>query len=101
VCAENVIVGESVGISEAQVNVGLSSKVEDGVNLVAFKAVHDFRGIGDIAMVEAEVPLVIECSRVVQRGAVVELVERYDIVRIGVCHGQMSHQPASTMKDTE
>jgi len=101
VCAENVIIGESVGISEAQVNMGLSSKVKDGVNLVAFKAVHDLRGISDIAMVEAEVPLVIECSRVVQRSAVVEFVERDDIVRIRVCHGQMSHQPASTMRDTK
>lgn len=97
-CAKYVIVGESIGISETQIDVGLSSKVENSVNFVAFKAVHDFRRISDIAMVEAEVPLVIECSCVVQRGAVVKLVERDDIVCIGVCHSQVSYQPASTVK---
>jgi hypothetical protein len=98
VCTKYIIVSESVGISEAQVDMGLSSKVENGVNFVAFKAVHDFRRICDIAMIEAEVPLVIECSCVVQRGAVVELVEGDDIVCIRVCHSQVSYQPASTAK---
>lgn len=99
VCAKYVIVGESVGISEAQVDMGLSSKVKNGVDFITLKAVHDFRRISDIAMIEAEVPLVIKCSCVVQRGAVVELVERDDIVCIGICHCQVSYQPASTMKD--
>jgi hypothetical protein len=48
-------------------------------------------------MVEGKVALVVESSSIVQRGAVVELVEGYDIVRIGICQGQMSYQPASTV----
>ena len=45
-------------------------------------------------MVECEVSFVVQDSSVVQRGAVVELVEGYDIVGIRVGQGQMSYKPA-------
>lgn len=92
--AEYIVIGEGVGIAKAQVNVRLRGKVEDGINLVAIEAVHDFGGIGDVAMVKAKVPLVIKCPRIVQRGAIVKLVKRDNVVGIGVCHGQVSYQPA-------
>ena len=87
---------ESVGVSETKVDMGLSGKVEDCVNVVSLQAVHDFRGVGDVAMVEGKVALVVESSSIVQRRTVVELVEGDDIVCIGIGQGQMSHQPAST-----
>lgn len=62
----NVGVGESVGVSEAQINVGLSSKVENGINVIALEAVHDLRWVGDVSVVKGEVSLVIEGTGVVQ-----------------------------------
>lgn len=96
-CTENIVIGEGVGVSKTQVNMGLGGEVEDSINLVALEAVHDFRRVSDIAMVEAEVPLVIECPRIVQRGAVVELIERDNVVGIRICHSQVSNQPAGTV----
>lgn len=65
----------------------MSCEVKDGVNFVALKTVHDLRRVGDVAMVEAKVSLVIEGSGVVQRGAIVELVERHNVVGVRICHG--------------
>lgn len=96
VCTINVGVGECVGVAETQVNVGLSSEMEDGVNVVSLQTVHDLGGVCDITMVEGEVSFVVKGSSVVQGGAVVEFVEGYDVVGIGVGQGQMSYQPAST-----
>jgi len=73
--------------------VGLRSEVENGINLVALEAVHDFGGVCDVAMVECEIALVVEGAGVVQRSAVVELVEGDDIVCIGVGQGKVSYQP--------
>ncbi len=75
VCAEDIGMGEAVRVSEAQVDVRLGREVEDGVDLVALEAVDDLGGVGDVTLVEGEVALVVQHSRVVQRGTVVELVE--------------------------
>lgn len=82
--AVHVGVGELVGVSEAQVDVGLGGKVEDGIDVMPLEAVHDLGGVGDVAMVEGEIPLVVEHPGIVQRRTVVELVEGHDIVGIGV-----------------
>ncbi|KFY44487.1 hypothetical protein V494_01461, partial [Pseudogymnoascus sp. VKM F-4513 (FW-928)] len=94
--AVDVGVGETVRVSERQVNVGLGGEVEDGVNVVALKAVHHLGGVGDVALVEGEVPLVIEGAGVVERSTVVELVKGDNVVCLRVCDGQVSYQPAST-----
>lgn len=96
VSAVDVGVGETVGVSEAQVDVGLGSEVEDGVNVVALEAVHHLGGVGDVSLVEGEVPLVIEGTGVVERSTVVELVEGDNVVCLWVCDGQVAHQPACT-----
>jgi acyl-[acyl carrier protein]--UDP-N-acetylglucosamine O-acyltransferase len=73
-----------IGVTEAQINVRLCGKVENCVNIVSFKAVHDFGRVCDIAMVKGEISFVIEDSRVVQGSAVVELIEGNDVVGIGI-----------------
>lgn len=92
--AVDVGVGEPVRVTEAQVDVRLRGEVEDGVDVVALEAVHHLGGVGDVALVEGEVPLVIEGAGVVERCAVVELVEGDNVVCVGVCEGQVSYQPA-------
>lgn len=94
--AVDVGVGEAVRVTEAQVDVRLRGEVEDGVDVVALEAVHHLGGVGDVALVEGEVALVIEGARVVERRAVVELVEGDNVVGLGVCEGQVAHQPAGT-----
>jgi hypothetical protein len=49
--------------------------VEDGVDIMAFHAVYHLGGVGDIAVVEGEIVLVVEHSSIVQGRAVVELVK--------------------------
>lgn len=88
---------EGVRVTEAQIDVRLGGEVEDGINVMASQAVHDLGWIRDIAMVEGEVALVIERPSIVQRGAVVELVEGDDVVRIWVGQGKMSYKPACTV----
>lgn len=92
--AVDVGVGETVRVSEAQVDVRLGGEVEDGVDVVALEAVHHLGGVGDVALVEGEVPLVIEGAGVVERSTVVELVKGDNVVCLGVCEGQVSYQPA-------
>lgn len=48
-------------------------------------------------MVEGEVTLVVQRPSVVERGAIVKLVEGDNVVRIGVGQGKMSYEPACTV----
>jgi hypothetical protein len=47
-------------------------------------------------MVKCEVSFVIEDSSVVQGGAIIELVEGDNVVRIRIGQGKVSYKPAST-----
>lgn len=91
----NVGVGESVGVSEGQVNVRLGSKVEDGVDVVTLQAVHNLSWVGDITVVEGEVPLVVQGAGVVEGSTVVELIEGDDVVGVWVGEGQVTDKPTS------
>ena len=92
----DVGVGESVRVSEGQVNVGLGSEVEDGVNVVTLQAVHHLSWVGNISMVEGKVALVVQSTGVVEGSTVVELVERDDVVGVWVGEGQVTDQPTGT-----
>lgn len=48
-------------------------------------------------MVECEISFVVQDPSVIQRRAVVELVEGHDIVGIGISQGQMSYKPAGAV----
>lgn len=73
----------------------LGSEVKDGVDVVALQAVHDLGGIGDIALVKSKVALVVQSASVVERSAVVKLVERDNVVGVGVSDGEVTDEPAS------
>jgi hypothetical protein len=62
----------------------LRSEVEDGINLVLAKHSLDVGWGRDITMLKCEVGSVLEHARIVQRGTVVELVEGYHIVMLGI-----------------
>lgn len=94
----NVGVGESVRVTEGQINVGLGSEVEDGVNVVTLQAVHNLRWVGDITVVEGEVSLVVQRTGVVEGSAVVELIEGDDVVGIWVLDSQVADQPTGAVK---
>lgn len=82
--AEDVRVCEFVGVSEREVDVGLSGEVEDGVDVVGAKGGGDRGGRGDVAVDECEVGEVGETAGVVEGSAVVEFVEGDDVVvRVG------------------
>lgn len=66
VCTVHIGVGEAVRISEAQIDMGLSGKVEDGVDVVTLHAVKHLGGVRYVPMVEAEVALVVQDPRVVE-----------------------------------
>jgi hypothetical protein len=76
--------------------VRLRGEVEDGVNLVLSKSALDVRWRCDISVLERKIWLVIEDARVVEGGAIVELVEGHDIVVLGICEDQVAHEPTSS-----
>ena len=80
-----ISIGELIRISERQIDVGLCGEMEDGVDIVLFDAALDVFGVGDVAVVEFKIWFVIEHARVVEGGAVVELVKGDNLVgfRIG------------------
>lgn len=96
--AVDVGVCEAVRVAKAQVDVRLGGKVEDGVDVVALEAVNHLDGVGDVALVEAKVALLVEGACVIERGAVVKLVERDDVVGLGVGEGEVSHKPRSAVR---
>lgn len=57
-----------------------------------FHTVQNLRGLGEVAVVEGEVGLRVEDGGVVERGAVVELVEGDDVV-VGVSEGEVTSHP--------
>ena len=67
----HVSVCKCVGVTKTQINMGLSGKVEDSVNLMSLETVHDLRRICDISMVKGEISLVIEGSCVVERCTII------------------------------
>lgn len=95
-CTEYVILGESEGVAEAQVNVRLRSKMEYRVDVVFTQAFEDIRVLSHIAMEEAEIRSPFEHSRVISRAAIIQFVERHDIICVGVLRYQVSNQPRST-----
>ena len=78
-------VGEAVRVAEAEVDMRLGGKVEYRVDIVALEAVDHLTRVRDIAVVETKVGLVVEGPRVIEGRAVVELIERDDIVGARVC----------------
>lgn len=75
----------------------LRCEVHHSVDVIALHAVEDFGGICQVAMVKSKVALVIEGSGIVQSGTVIELIERYNVVSVGVCQGEMANHPGSTL----
>ena len=83
-CSEYVVLRESEGVAEAQVNVRLRSKMEYCVNVVFTEAFEDIGVLSYIAVEEAEIGSPFEHSRVVSRAAIIQFVERHDIVCVGI-----------------
>jgi hypothetical protein len=96
VCAIYVRICELVRIAEAEIDVGLSGEVEDGVNLVLAQHTLYVRGRCNVPMLKGKVLAVVEDASVIQGRAIVELVEGYDIVAVGVRESKVSDEPACT-----
>jgi hypothetical protein len=75
----------------------MRSEVKDGIDVVFLQAPDHIARDGDIAVEEAEIRLRLQHARVVQRAAIVEPVERYDVVCVGILGGQVAHKPRSTV----
>jgi hypothetical protein len=89
-------VREAIRVAKAQVDVRLGGKVEDGVDVVALHAVEHLGRVGNVAVEKGKVALIIEDTRVVERRAVVELVERDNVVCIRVREREVADQPTGT-----
>lgn len=66
---------ELIRITEAEIDVRLSGKVEDGVYAMLAEHSLYFGRRGDVALLEREVCAPFKNARVIERRAVVELVE--------------------------
>jgi len=92
----HVGVREAVGVAEAQVDVRLGSEMKHRVNFMALHAVQDLGRVGEVAVVEGKVASVIEGPRVIQGGAVVELVKGDYVVGMRVGEGEVADDPRCT-----
>ena len=95
-CSIDVCVCELVRIAEAEVDVRLRSKVEDGIDLVPAQYAFYVRGRCDITLLECEIRSVIEYARVVERCAIVQFVKR-DHVVMRIAENKMAYKPASSV----
>lgn len=71
---------EPIRVSEAKIDMRLSSKVKNRINTICGETVEDFGRIGDIAAHKREASQIVQLPYVVQRSAIIELVEADDIV---------------------
>jgi hypothetical protein len=89
-------VGKFVRVAKAQVDMRLRCEVKNGVNLVLAKHAFHVGWRCDVAIFKREVFLLIEDPRVVEGRAVVELVERDDVVMARICENEMADEPTGT-----
>jgi hypothetical protein len=94
-CAVYVRVREFIRIAEAEVDMRLRGEMEDSIDIVLPQHTLYVCRQCDVPVFECEVRSVIENSCVVERGAVVQLVEGDHIV-VWVCEDQMAYEPASS-----
>lgn len=95
--AEHIILCENIGVAETQVHVCMRSKVKDRVNIVLLQAFDHVAWNCDIAVEEVEIWLRLQHARIVQRATVVELVERNNVVGVGILDGKVAYKPRPTV----
>lgn len=84
---DNIVVSERIRVAETQIDMRLCSKMEDRINLVRAQALQDIIVLGEISMEELEIRSTFQHPGVVERTAIVELVEADDVVCVWVlCH---------------
>jgi len=93
---QHIVLGEVVRVAEAQVNVCMRRKVEDCIDIMLLQTSQDIVRLRYIAVEEVEVRLALQHAGIVQTAAIVELVERDDVVCIWILDGQVSDQPRAT-----
>lgn len=96
VCATDVGFCKREGIAEAEIDVGLSSKMEDGINTVLSQAAKDSFFVGHVAVNELEVGARVETLGVLEGCAVVDFVEREDVVIIWIGQSEVADSPGSS-----
>jgi hypothetical protein len=96
-CPIHICVRELVRVAEAEINVRLCGEVEDGIDVVLAQDTLDICRRGNVTMLKSEVRSVVEDARVVQARTVVELIERDDIVVVGVRQDEMADKPTCSV----
>lgn len=94
--AENIVLRKDVGVAETQIHMRVRRKVEYGVDVVFLQALDHIARNRHIAVEEAKIRLRLQHARIVQRAAVVELVEGYHVVVVRIFDGQVAYQPGPT-----
>ena len=96
VCAADVGFCERERVAKAEIDVGLSSKMEDGINTVLSQAAKNGFFVCHVAENELEVGARVETFGVLESCAVVDLVEGEDVVIIWVGQSQVADHPGSS-----
>lgn len=94
--AENIVLREDVGVAETQIHMRVRRKMEYGVDVVFLQALDDIAWNRHIAVEEAEIRLRLQHARIIQRAAVIELVEGDHVVVVRIFDGQVAYEPGPT-----
>ena len=97
VCATDIGFCEREGITEAEIDVGLSSKMEDGINMVLSQAAKDSFFVRHVAENELKVGVRVETFGVLECCAVVDFVEREDVVIIWIAQTEVADDPGGAI----
>lgn len=97
VCAKHIVFGKRVRVTKTQIHMRVGREVEDGIDAVISEALQHVTWSRHIAVEEAEIRLRLQHASIVQRAAVIQLVEGYDVVMVGILYCQVAHQPRATV----
>jgi len=88
-----IVSRKALGVAEAEVDMALCGEVEDGIDLVVPKTSQHVLAAYNVAVEETEIWPTFEHACIVKGAAVVQLIERDDIIRCRILHDKMSYQP--------
>lgn len=74
-CSEHIGMCEFVRIAERQIDMRLSRKMHDSIDVVLLQTVHYIFMFGYIAFVEGEIGFLIQLCRIVESGAIIQFIE--------------------------
>ena len=84
---------EAIRIAEAEIDVRLGCKMEDGIDSVSRETVQNLLWVGDVSANEGEILPSIQASYVVEGSTVIQFIKAEYVIGCFVCNCEMPYKP--------